>query len=659
MDPHLIDASSSEQEQEDFFTQADDEQILLDPPAALAVTVRVEDNNNNKTANAAAAGMSPPSLNETQVDKDDNNENNKSSDTNPDQPPPPPPQDVTAAVASAPENPEENEAEDKDEAITDTVAAVVDAVVGTTDAVMTTSASEDQEEEEASKEDKADSSYEQEEEFEDEDGGEEKEEAMTFEKDDDKEEEMTPKGQESEKIPAQFAWLRTTAPDHPIWCVSGNKEVEHVAYVVGQPIYDMINNTWVVQVSWDAKNGLKEYVACSHCTPVELHASQRITRSRDIAKPTSIQQLQRNTRLRTAKMAVAADPMATPVKRLIRLKKSTVQSFHPSIPSESPITSPGGRTDVPFKGMKIYKEFLDGNKYWGTVTSGTPRTVERPDGAIVLAWHVRYEDNDQEELELEELMQCRQSAPAGSKKAPFAAATITPSVLDDGDGDDDDDESPLTAVARKLQRDDPSEDETETTNRRSKRARLFQLEENSESVPTAATNDATDEVDRILAEEDERAKLVRFYKWTKEHVCNLPGILPEEAEEALRLIGPPYGLQEVTRKAMEIRDMKKWQEPTALLEPKPGMKVRRTFGGEYFTGTVTEDEPEMIIGKEGKPVKVWKIRFADGDVEDLELDEILRYRYDRPREPAPCRGRALQSLELFSGTFIQMCVEHY
>ena len=66
-----------------------------------------------------------------------------------------------------------------------------------------------------------------------------------------------------------------------------------------------------------------------------------------------------------------------------------------------------------------------------------------------------------------------------------------------------------------------------------------------------------------------------------------------------------------------------------------------------------EDDDGGVLERGGKPQQImfWEVTFDDGDVDDMDWNELFRCRADKPLRLAPCRGRQLQSLELFSGMY--------
>jgi len=138
-------------------------------------------------------------------------------------------------------------------------------------------------------------------------------------------------------------------------------------------------------------------------------------------------------------------------------------------------------------------------------------------------------------------------------------------------------------------------------------------------------------------------------------VLSLENVTAEEATTALHAIGPPYGLQEATRELREMRQRAN-ERGQSLITIHPGMKLRKRFNGKECFGEVVREMEDFVwkpqdnaTGKSGIYAKVWRVKFDDGEEEDLEWDEIVQCRCERTRIPASCRGRPLQCLELFCG----------
>ena len=145
------------------------------------------------------------------------------------------------------------------------------------------------------------------------------------------------------------------------------------------------------------------------------------------------------------------------------------------------------------------------------------------------------------------------------------------------------------------------------------------------------------------------------YEDAKQSLCAMPGLNEQEVVEALGKVGPPYGLQTVMQTIEEARTKtNEWTEPQGgPFVPTVGMRIRKVSGGKVFYGTVTGDAERCRVDANddcSELVQMWEVTFDDGNlVDDMDWHELFQCRVDRPRKPAPCRGRQLQFLELFSG----------
>jgi len=136
----------------------------------------------------------------------------------------------------------------------------------------------------------------------------------------------------------------------------------------------------------------------------------------------------------------------------------------------------------------------------------------------------------------------------------------------------------------------------------------------------------------------------------KKSLCQMPNVSPDEAEEALRVVGYPYGLQGAMQEIQQMRSEAMRVSNPGTFQPKVGTKIRKPFDGKDHYGEIKEEVEEPAWNaKKRKHVKVWTVLYEDGDMEDMEWGELLRYRIDRSNIPALCRGRQLQCLELFCG----------
>lgn len=150
-------------------------------------------------------------------------------------------------------------------------------------------------------------------------------------------------------------------------------------------------------------------------------------------------------------------------------------------------------------------------------------------------------------------------------------------------------------------------------------------------------------------EEAKREKCKEQFEAAEKALSNF-SYTTEEIKAALEEIGPPFtklqtAAAEIQRKQKEIANGEEQDGRRGRIEPEIGMQIRKSFDGTVYKGIVVAEE-EVI--KNGKRVMVWIVVYEDGDQEDLEIDELMRYRYPKP-DMAKCRGRPMQALELFCG----------
>lgn len=165
--------------------------------------------------------------------------------------------------------------------------------------------------------------------------------------------------------------------------------------------------------------------------------------------------------------------------------------------------------------------------------------------------------------------------------------------------------------------------------------------------PTAESDDESEGDKKPAAPE---GRDVQFERAKEELVVLCPSHSPEEIEAALHAIGPPYTHHNVA--VSDLRNRRAAKEHLGNSAWKPfevvvGMKIRKSFDGAVYTGFVTKEVEDQVL-RDGKLVKVWTVDYEDGDREELEEHELLRYRFPPP-SIAQCRGRALNCLEIFCG----------
>jgi len=151
-------------------------------------------------------------------------------------------------------------------------------------------------------------------------------------------------------------------------------------------------------------------------------------------------------------------------------------------------------------------------------------------------------------------------------------------------------------------------------------------------------------------------------KKAKKYLRMMPCYYPEEdVDIALEEVGYPYGLQTVMGRLLkrvgEVEtDFGRSEQlipvkftsptyPTEMLNGKEGdkligKKIRKMFAEGEFNGRITSRSADF-----------YHVEYDDGDAEDFEGYEVVRYIWPRPPLP-PCLGRRFGMLELFAGTCV-------
>ena len=117
--------------------------------------------------------------------------------------------------------------------------------------------------------------------------------------------------------------------------------------------------------------------------------------------------------------------------------------------------------------------------------------------------------------------------------------------------------------------------------------------------------------------------------------------------------GELFDMGALVERANSIRDKSLYSLRNVDWTPTIGMRVRKQFGGEYFTGSVirVDDLREHDDDEEGKQRKTWIVQYDDeeGDIEEFEYHDLVKFRQGRNRTPSPLIGRPFRMLELFAG----------
>lgn len=167
--------------------------------------------------------------------------------------------------------------------------------------------------------------------------------------------------------------------------------------------------------------------------------------------------------------------------------------------------------------------------------------------------------------------------------------------------------------------------------------------------PAAREKSTRDYNEADVVEEEDSRQLENAEKF--EAAKNVLGNLeysPKEVEAALHAIGPPY--TNLQTAALQIQRQRRLNQNSSVFEVEIGMTFRKPFDGTEYEGVVLSKVNEKVKKGDGRAVNVWKVVYSDGDEEELDYDELLRFRYPRP-EVASCLGRPMQGLELFCGEY--------
>ena len=228
---------------------------------------------------------------------------------------------------------------------------------------------------------------------------------------------------------------------------------------------------------------------------------------------------------------------------------------------------------------------FDDGNYYEGTVISGPESVEGDE----LCWRIRYEDGDEEDLFREEVLN-------------WAVDTVEKA---------------------------PSDGESDET-----------------------ANDQTTETETTMAE---KLKPTRHYKshvadyeTAKKDLCYRMGVTEEEVVAALDQLTPPYGLNaamQLIHKAKDNPDSYKAEREKFI--PRVGLRVRKNYLGSTYYGNVTKEAEWLEV--DGERVQMWEVTFDDGDIEDMDFNELMLCDANRPTRTHPVRGRQLCALELFSG----------
>ncbi|GKY91991.1 hypothetical protein MPSEU_000170700 [Mayamaea pseudoterrestris] len=113
-------------------------------------------------------------------------------------------------------------------------------------------------------------------------------------------------------------------------------------------------------------------------------------------------------------------------------------------------------------------------------------------------------------------------------------------------------------------------------------------------------------------------------------------------------LGQPFNDDALAATSKAIRDKALYNPLNHVWTPCIGMKVRKMFDGEYFMGKVTGVR-FLDANEDGKKVQAWQVTHEDGDQEEMEYHELLKFRQNRDRIVSPLLGQSFRALELCCG----------
>jgi hypothetical protein len=476
------------------------------------------------------------------------------------------------------------------------------------------------------------------------------------------------KEQDEPEAALPFAWIRDGCK---LMVKIGNQNIPYAAFAKSDP-YVCDEGCWMVNVKYEGWNNNtgQDIVECSRCVRIDLTESNRQRRSRSqlqtpvgkVAGKTNSQPLRER---------------RTPVCKTTKPKTNVVYSLGPVAGQQhckkrgtSLISSEGGNDSVPAavaaavaiprnSSFRVAQQVATGRASMAieidSDSSNDDDEVPRPvkesrslwtSGSRSRHWTSQttsnFGDRSDETITTEQL--CSDGERLGSDGRGS-----------DGDDEDDDDDlnrkpAAISSLKDRRYKESKQSDETITSEQLGSDGERFGTDHRGSDGDDEDDDDDLNRTPSAISSQKDRR-----YKKAKQSLCAMPGLSEQEVVNALEKVGPPYGLQTVMHEINVHRNSQRWVEP-GLFEPYVGMAVQKMFNGKNWQGKVTKDgEHVMTEGENGEPAKevmMWEVTFEDGEKEDMELGELLRCSSDRPRIPAPCRGRQLQCLELFCGTLL-------
>jgi hypothetical protein len=134
------------------------------------------------------------------------------------------------------------------------------------------------------------------------------------------------------------------------------------------------------------------------------------------------------------------------------------------------------------------------------------------------------------------------------------------------------------------------------------------------------------------ARTEEKKKRMKQFQNAKDALRNFE-FSAKHIEQVLKKFGPPYTcLQAATLELQRRQNKSKTKEALEHFKVEIGMLIQKPFHGKLYEGIVICEVQDKVI-KNGKLVKVWQVSYEDGDSEELDYDEVLRYHICTPDPP--------------------------
>lgn len=296
-------------------------------------------------------------------------------------------------------------------------------------------------------------------------------------------------------------------------------------------------------------------------------------------------------------------------------------------------------------GMVIMKQFWEGDKYYeGKVVGGPSELLDAHTGAMQLVWHVLYEDGDEEDLSGEEI-----------------GRLLVQNISDDPKltGDEDEVDATNTTDAsspprgQKRSRDPAVTPSASTKSKRTPKS--------SPIIEAKAPNEEESDVKMARAEKGEVEVIGTIVEKKFEDGKYYIGRVVSGPEEVKTLDGKTQQTwcvrydEDGDKEDMTLEEIQKWiktdkrsnpnanspkksskqtsrkkcsKETLSLMPKRIKIKVGLRFEKEFENGALYLGRviggPEEVM-KRGVPQLTWRVKYTDGDEEDLTTDELQQW----------------------------------